>query len=223
MRYVIVLAFMLASIGCASGPPKESQYSWEFYCAPKVTPETFKDQSIAILPTVSIEYDPVQEVYRETLSGLLYNALMKYPGGPKIIPLDAVQSAINRNDLWRDVMLMYSEYTDSSVLRKDILSKLGQALAARYMLLPKLLRFQSETFDRATIVGIAFLRTRQSSVDIHAQLWDTETGEVLWQGASEGTVASEVVRGRPASFMAVAENACESLVARMPWVKIEKK
>jgi TolB-like protein len=206
MRYVIVLALMLTFIGCASGPPKESQYSWEFYSAPKVTPETFKDQSVAILPTVSIEYDPVQEVYRETLSGLLYNALMKYPGGPKIVPLDAVQSVINRNDLWRDVMLMYSEYTDSSVLRKDILSKLGQALAARYVLLPKLLRFQSETFDRATIIGIAFLRTRQSSVDIHAQLWDTETGEVLWEGASEGTVASEVVRGRPARFKAVAEN-----------------
>ena len=118
---------------------------------------------------------------------------------------------------------MYGEYQKTAVLRKDILSRIGQAAGARYVLLPRLLRFQSETFDRATIVGSSFLRTRQSSVDIHAELWDTETGEVIWQGASEGTVASEVVRGRAASFMAVAQNACDSLATRMPRVKNQEK
>ena len=222
MRYLFVLVLILVSVGCASAP-LEARYSWEFYSAPAVTPETFSSQSVAILPTVSIEYDPSQEIYRETLAGLLYASLKKYPGGPRILPLDVVQSSINREALWSDFTLMYGEYQKTAVLRKDILSRIGQASGARYVLLPRLLRFQSETFDRATIVGISFLRTRQSSVDIHAELWDTETGEVVWQGASEGTVASEVVRGRAASFMAVAQNACESLAARMPRVKSQEK
>ena len=100
-----------------------------------------------------------------------------------------------------------------------VLSKLGHATDARYVILPRLHKFQSEIFDRATIFGISFLRTRQSSVDIHAQIWDTTTGEVVWEGASEGSLASEVVRGRPASFTAVAAIACESMASRMPWVK----
>ncbi len=214
---------VLQSEGCTSAPPSASRYSWKFYSSPTISSETFSGQSVAILPTVSIEYDPNQEIYRETLAGLLYTALSKYSDGPRFVSLDALQSSINKNELWSDIKLMYSEYQETAVLRKDLLSKIGRAADARFVILPRLLRYQSETFDRAVILGISFLRTRQSSVDIHAQIWDTVTGEVIWEGASEGTIASEVVRGRPASFMAVAENACESLASKMPWVKSEKK
>jgi len=226
MRCAVALSLtvvLLMSAGCASAPPPEARYSWQYYSSPTVSPETFVGQSVAILPVASILYDPTQEIYRETLAGTLYRSLIKYPDGPRFIPLDAVQSSINKEGLWNDFQVMYSEYKETAVLRKDLLSKIGQAVGARYVIVPRLLRFQTETFDRATILGIAFLRTRQSSVDIHAQIWDTATGEVVWEGASEGTIASEVVRGRPASFMAVSENACESLTSKMPWVKIEKK
>lgn len=226
MRYAIafyLVVVLLMSMGCASAPPSEARFSWKFYSSPMISPETFSGQSIAILPTSGIEFDPAQEIYRETLAGTLYTALTKYSDGPHILSLDAMQSSINKNELWKDFKLMYNEYKETAVLRKDILSKIGQAVGARYVIVPRLLRFQTETFDRATVLGISFLRTRQSSVDIHAQIWDTVTGEVVWEGASEGTIASEVVRGRPASFMAVAANACESLASKMPWVKIEKK
>jgi hypothetical protein len=226
MRCAIAFSLMvvlLMSAGCASAPPSEARFSWKFYSSPTISSETFSGQSVAILPTASIEYDPTQEIYRETLAGLLYTALIKYSAGPRFLSLDAVQSIINNKELWNDFKLMYSEYQKTAVLRKDLLSKIGQAIGARYVIVPRLLRFQSETFDRANILGISFLRTRQSSVDIHAQIWDTVTGEVVWEGASEGTIASEVVRGRSASFMAVAGNACESMASKMPWVKIEKK
>jgi len=218
-----LVAVLLMSAGCASAPPAEARFSWTFYSSPTISPEAFVGQSVAILPTSSIQYDPTQEIYRETLAGTLYAALIKYSSGPHILSLDSVQSGINEKELWNDFKLMYSEYRETAVLRKDLLLKVGQAVGARFVIVPRLLRFQSETFDRATIVGIAFLRTRQSSVDIHAQIWDTVTGQAIWEGASEGTVASEVVRGRPASFMAVAENACESLASKMPWVNTPQK
>jgi hypothetical protein len=216
---VVLIIFLFVAGGCASRPPVAVKYSWELYLAPKVSGETFKGQSVAILPPLSIEYLPSQEVYRETLAGLLYKAMREYPESPTIIAMDAVQSAINRNELWNDVLQMYTDYHDSAVLRKDVLSKLGQAVDARYVLLPKLLSFQQEVFDRATFLGVSFLRTRLSLVSVQAQIWDTVTGEVVWQGVGEGTDASEVVRGRPASFASVARNASESLASRMPWVK----
>ncbi len=219
--FLVVMSLVIA--GCASGPPAESRFSWEFYSSPTISPDTFTNQAVAILPTVGIEYDPNQEIYRETLAGLIYTALSKYQDGPRILSLDALRSSINKQELWNDIKLMYGEYQETAVLRRDILAKIGQAAGVRYVILPRLLRYQTETFDRAVILGISFLRTRQSSVDIHAQIWDAETGEAVWEGASEGTIASEVVRGRPASFMAVAKNACESLASKMPWVKREKK
>ncbi len=227
MRYkgMFVLIFVLLfSGGCvASRKPVAAKYSWELYLAPNASGETFKDQSVAILPPLDIEYLPSQEVYRETLAGLLYKAMSGYPDSPTIIPMDAVQSAVNKSELWNDILQMYTEYHASAVLRKDVLSRLGQAVNARYVLLPKLLSFQQEVFDRVTILGVSFLRTRLSVVSIQAQIWDTFTGEVVWQGVGEGTDASEVVRGRPASFASVARNASESLASRMPWVKGAEK
>jgi hypothetical protein len=226
MRHAKTLFTMLLALtaaGCSTAPPSEARFSWELYRSPAISAASFSGQSVAVLPTVGIEYDPTQEIYRETLAGLLYTSLRKYPAGPRILSLDAVQSSINVNVLWSEFMQMFNEYQKTAVLRKDILSKVGRAVGARYVILPRLLRFQAETFDRATMFGISMLRTRQSSVDIHAQIWDTATGEVVWQGASEGTIASEVVRGRPASFMAVATNACESLASKMPWVNDGKE
>ncbi len=130
MQYIFV--FMLVFIGCASEPPPESRYSWQFYTDPKVSRETFSAQSVAILPTVSIDYDPKQEIYRQTLAGLLYTVLKKEPGAPQILSLDVAQSSINRNALWSDFQHMYNEYRVTSVLRKDILSKIGEAAGARY-------------------------------------------------------------------------------------------
>jgi hypothetical protein len=217
------LPLILALAGCATAPPPEARFSWVFYSSPTISPETFSGQKVAILPVVSIEFDPTQETYRETLAGVLYTALKQYSDGPRILSLDALQSGINKDGLWSRFMLMYAEYQKTAVLRKDVLLEIGRAVDARYVILPRLLRFQSETFDRATVFGISMLRTRQSSVDVHAQIWDTTTGEVVWQGASEGAIASEVVRGRPASFMAVATNACESLASKMPWLTREEQ
>jgi hypothetical protein len=84
--------------------------------------------------------------------------------------------------------------------------------------MPKVLRFEHESFDRVNIFGISFLRTRLSTLDIHIQPWDTETGDVVWQGIGEGSEAAEAVEGRPVSFMTVAQFACESLSTRLPWL-----
>ncbi len=217
MRYrlVVMLMVLAAATGCAK-PPAESKYSWELYVSPNIAADSFTGSSMAILLTVTIPYDPLQQIYRETLAGLLYEALKKQKAGPKVLPLDYVQSGINKAGLWTEYEKMIRDFDETSVLRKDTLQKLGRALDAKYVLLPKLLRFQQETFDRVNVLGIAFLKTRQSTVDIHAQIWDTESGEVVWHGAGEGTLATEVVRGRPVSFMIVAQYACDSFVSRLP-------
>ena len=121
MRSVItffLMVVLIISTGCASAPPTDVRFSWEFYSSPTITPETFSGQNVAILPTASIEYDPTQEIYRETLAGTLYTALRKHTGGPHFLSLDAIQSGINSKELWNDFKLMYGEYQKTAVLRK---------------------------------------------------------------------------------------------------------
>ncbi len=211
-----LILFLIFASGCAK-PPEETKYAWILYSQPSASAGSFVGQTIAIFPAAKIEWDPSQEVYRETVAGLLYKTLSAQKTGPQFLPVDVVQGRINAAGAWDDFLLMYKDYEVTSVLRKDLLAKIGQATGARYALVPKLLRYQQEVFDRATIVGISFLKTRQSTVDIHVQIWDTETGMVVWQGAGEGTQATEFVSGSPISFLGVAEHACESLVVLLPW------
>ncbi len=222
-KILLPLLLAMTAAACAAKPPGSAEFSWELYKAPQVTADTFKGKNIAILPAARIEFDPTQEVYREALGGLIYTTFKKYSNGARLLPVDVMQSLVNRAALWSDVLEMYKEYETTAVLRRDTLAKIGRALDAKYVLMPKVLRFQQEVFDRANIVGISFLRTRQSTLDVHVQMWDTETGEVIWQGVGEGSESAEVVEGRPVSFITVAQFACESLSHKLPWLSEETR
>lgn len=216
MRLTILITLVaLVGVGCAK-PEPEAQFSWELYRSPAASPEMFKGASVAILPAVTTEDD---QIYREALSGILYQSLIKVKNGPRIIPPDIVQSTCNKQRLLDDYRESVKIYQETGMFSREILSRIGRSLNARYVLLPKLLRFKQVTFNRATILGISFLKTRESTVDIHAQLWDTKSGKIIWHGAGEGMIATEVMTGSPASFMQVAQYACESLVSRLPWVR----
>jgi len=224
MKTKALLPFILVLLisGC-SKPPSSLEFSWELYKAPTVNADTFKGKKIAIMPTSRIEFDPTQQVYRETLGGLIYMSFNKYSLETSLLPVDATQSAVNRASLWSEVLEMYKEYEITAVLRKDTLAKIGRSLDAQYVLMPKILRFVQESFDRVSIFGFSLVRTRQSTVDVQIQIWDTDTGEVVWQGVGEGSEAAEVVEGRPVSFITVTQFACESLFYRLPWLPEEMK
>jgi hypothetical protein len=223
-KSLLLFILVLLAAGCAK-PPGAREYSWDLYTSPTMTSETFKDYKIAILPAARIQYDTTQEVYRETIGGVIYQSFIKHSNGRNFLPVAVTQSGINRAEIWSDVLEMYKEFETTDILRKDVLQKIGRALDVHYVLMPKMLRFQQEVFDRATIFGISFLKTRQSTVDVQVQLWDTDTGEVVWQAVGEGATSVEVVEGRPVSFITVAGIACESLAYRIPWLPevIKKK
>ena len=96
-----LMAVLLVSSGCAK-VPSEVRYSWKFYSSPTISAETFSSQSVAILPPSSIEYDPAQDIYRETLAGILYTTLTQSKQGPTVLSLDDVQSSINKKGLWNE-------------------------------------------------------------------------------------------------------------------------
>src|SRR5208337_2225986 len=160
MKTKALLPFILVLLisGC-SKPPSSLEFSWELYKAPTVNADTFKGKKIAIMPTSRIEFDPTQQVYRETLGGLIYMSFNKYSLETSLLPVDATQSAVNRASLWSEVLEMYKEYEITAVLRKDTLAKIGRSLDAQYVLMPKILRFVQESFDRVSIFGFSLVRT----------------------------------------------------------------
>jgi len=62
------------------------------------------------------------------------------------------------------------------------------------VLLPGLAGFDEVLVDSFEISGLKIVRGRISTLRLWLQLWDTQTGRLLWESAGEARVASELVR-----------------------------
>ena len=64
---------------------------------------------------------------------------------------------------------------------------------------PRLAYFSQEMLDRWEIpaINVKFARTRSSTMRLSLQLWDSESGELLWSSTAESNFQSEAVNLDP--------------------------
>jgi hypothetical protein len=61
------------------------------------------------------------------------------------------------------------------------------------VLLPGLTDFNQVLIDRFEIAGLKMVRNRVITLRLWLQLWDTETGQIIWESTGEANVASELL------------------------------
>src|SRR5262250_2613922 len=84
---------------------------------------------------------------------------------------------------------LISGFARSGILERERLQRIGSALGSRYVLLPGLADFNQVVIDKFEIAGIKMVRNRVITLRLWLQLWDTQTGEIVWASAGEATVA----------------------------------
>jgi len=73
------------------------------------------------------------------------------------------------------------------------LRRIGAALGSRYVLQPGLADFNQALVDKFELVGLKIVKTRLSTLRLWLQLWDAQTGHLLWESTGEMTVAAPVL------------------------------
>ena len=63
----------------------------------------------------------------------------------------------------------------------------------RDVLLPGLAEYNQILVDKFEAFGVKLVRNRVTTLRLWLQLWDTWTGQILWESAGEATVASEIL------------------------------
>src|SRR5262249_36762384 len=61
---------------------------------------------------------------------------------------------------------------------------------SRYVLLPGVAQFEETILDKFEAVGIKLVRNRVTTLRLWLQLWDAETGHILWESSGEDTTAT---------------------------------
>ncbi len=129
-----------------------------------------------------------------TVSHALTTALSE--GSPPIrgVPMPETVNRLNNRGLTGEYAEMLSGFGRSGILERKRLRRIGAALGSRYVLQPGLAEFSQTLVDQFEVAGLKIVRTRLSTLRLWLQLWDAQTGHLLWESTGEVTVAAAVVR-----------------------------
>jgi len=128
--------------------------------------------------------------YIPSVSRGLRVACSEVSPGIRVVSLYETLNTLSRHDLLSDYRDDKPDYAPSNSLDRQRLSRLHKALAAKYVLQPGLAELTQTTEDRFELAGLQLIKTRVHTMSLWLRLWDAETGEFLWEGSGEGTVAS---------------------------------
>jgi hypothetical protein len=181
-----ILGFWMALLaGCTP------VYLWDTHTTATPRPQSFdvatRVATLGLLAPASLQgFSPF-------LSRALIAAISEASPSMRGIPSHETVSVINGQGLAEEYADLISGFIRSGILERERLQRIGSALGSRYVLLPGLADFNQVVIDKFEIAGIKMVRNRVITLRLWLQLWDTQTGEIVWESAGEATVASQLL------------------------------
>lgn len=128
---------------------------------------------------------------------------------PPIAALPAYETMNRLNDhgLAAQYADLLSGFTRSGLLERDALRRVGRAIGCRYLFLPGLAQVDQLLVDRFEAMGLKIVRNRVVTLRLWLQLWDADSGRMLWESSGEGTASKlRVLSMRAIPLDALAES-----------------
>ncbi len=157
-----------------------------------------------------------QEQDKQTLAFGFAKAMQERRPDIRIVTLPETLGAINRANIAEDYKLMYVDYRDTGVFKRDLLKKVGDATGVRYMAQLKLATFSQNSNDRLSLLGVRLMQTKQANIRIFFQIWDSKDGSIAWEGTEEMNYSWDTATEKPVTFKAIVEKAAINLIDLLP-------
>jgi hypothetical protein len=132
--------------------------------------------------------------FNPPLSHALIAALSEASPPIRGIAAHETVNMLNEQGLAVEYGTLIAGFGRGGILESKPLQRIGSALSSRYVLLPGLAEFNQVIIDRLSIYGWNFIQSRVTTLRLWLQLWDTQTGKILWESAGEVTVATKLLR-----------------------------
>ena len=171
-------------------------YTWDINTTSTVRPPSFDVGALSRqrVATIGLVAAAGLVGYSATLSHALVAALAEASPPIRAIPAHEIANALNDRALAADYSELLAGFARNGIMERERLQRIGSALGFRYVLLPGLAQFDHAILDRFEFTGIKVIRTRVTILRVWLQLWDAETGHIVWESAGEVATSSEVLR-----------------------------
>jgi hypothetical protein len=150
--------------------------------------------------------------YGPGLSHTLQQALAESSPTINAIPSHETLSRLNRKGVAEGYIQMVKDWDYAGILERGRLQSIGAALGVRLVLLPGMAEYFSYLEERFTLEGLHVLQTRTVRLRLSLQLWNAETGELLWESFGGGGMQREVVSERQGLMTALAQKIWEGMI-----------
>ncbi|MDZ7773018.1 MAG: hypothetical protein U5K31_09830 [Balneolaceae bacterium] len=193
-RRFTAVAIALFLTGCMATIQNATEVS---YTSPDYSSEQLKEDGLAILP---ITAGSGLEGYRRPFGNWI-NHYVDSVGNREFKYSDwqTTMSELNDAGLSDDYNEAISSYRQTSVLDQSFLSELQSEVGPRFYLYIQLGNFEQTSNTEYNIFS-GLETTRTNEVNAYAQIWDAQTGDVVWEALSEATASSN------SDFVALSDN-----------------
>ena len=186
---VICVVSVMVFAGCTP------LYMWDTHVTSTPRPESVGVAELTREPVATL--GPITPAGLQGFSPFLSRALIAAMSevSPSIrgIPTHETMNMINAQGLSAEYGELISGFVRSGILERERLQRLGSKLGSRYVLLPGLADFNQVLIDRFEIAGLKMVRNRVITLRLWLQLWDTQTGQIVWESTGEVNAASELL------------------------------
>jgi hypothetical protein len=207
----LVLLVLCAS-GCAG-----SLYGWQVRTnstpmSSSFDPVKLEKQTIALFGSVTT---PVLQGTEVGLSHILRQIIQQMAPSLRVLSSQEFAERINRKGLVGEYARMRGDYWQSDILDGASLRTIATGIGVRYVFQPRLSSFSQTMTDRWTVpaVDVRASQTRSSIMRASLQLWDAETGEMLWNSYAEATMENEAFSQDPVYFEDIARVTFASMIS----------
>jgi hypothetical protein len=147
---------------------------------------------VAILGVVS---PPGLQGFAPFFSHALVKAISEAQPPIRVIPTSETVSIINEQgrDLATDYTQLLSGFIASGILDRNRMSAIGATLNTHYLLLPGVAEFDQAVSDRFDFVGLKLVRNRITTLRLWLQVWDANSGRLLWESSGEITAVTALL------------------------------
>jgi len=203
----LLLAFLSVLPGGCTPPYLSDTYATS-------TPKSFNTSELAQSPVAVLAFVTPDNLrgLSPTLSQALSGALTEVVPPVREISTDEALNRLTDEGLATEYTDLRSGFVRNGILDRPQLRRIGAELGSRYVLLPGLAQFDESIIDKFEFGGWKFIRNRVTTLRLWLQLWDSQTGHIVWEASGEITVATIFLS--PQQTVALEETA-KKLLARM--------
>jgi hypothetical protein len=134
----------------------------------------------------------------------------------KVATLAETLGAVNRAGLADGYRAMYEHYRDTGLFPAPVLQRVGNAVAARYLVQLKLQGFSQSAKNRFGLLGLRLVETQYADLRLFLQVWDSAEGRIAWEAMQELRISVDTTSEQPVMLRKLLERSAHDLVAKLP-------